>query len=140
MALTVTTKYIHPPNYAGTPPTTGGFKRVIVHLTGRCGVDSNNVDESAVKKIDISTLTKVNGVAPIRTVVESIEWNISGFSNVLLQWDRTTDATIATLSGTGKLCRDIVDNSTGDTGDILLTTFGASAGATYDILLNVRLK
>lgn len=119
-----------------------GTRRHIVRLTNV----SDGTGESAVIKVDISTLTNSKGVAPTRVNVESIQWAIQGFSSVKLLWDHTTDDELAVLSaGTGY--RDFSQagalkdpSSTGGTGDILLTTVGASATATYDILLSLILS
>jgi hypothetical protein len=119
-----------------------GRRRAAYRLTNV----SDGTGENAVAKVDISTLTGPNGVsATTKTVVEQIEWSIQGFTSVRLFWDHTTDDEIAVLSGAGfKDYRDyggLVDpGSTGGTGDVLLTTAGAAAGATYDITITLRLK
>jgi hypothetical protein len=119
-----------------------GSRRVKVKLTNI----SDGTGESGVVKIDLSTLTGPNGSAPTSSVVETIEANIQGFSSVKLYWDHTSDDELAVL-GTGYSYFDWTDvggftdpGSTGGTGDIILTTTGASATATYDIVLTVRLK
>lgn len=139
MAVTVSSRYLSPPNYSGTPPGLGGFHRVTIQLT--CVASGAAAfDESQVKKLDISTLVKVNGVAPTGLVVESIVYDISGFKHVLLEFDRTTDAVCAVLATRGRIDFDISDNSAGDTGDILLSTIGGAAGSAYNIVLTARLK
>lgn len=104
---------------------------------------SDGTGESAVVKVDISTLTGPDGTPPTRTVVEKIEYDISGMT-IRLYWDHTTDDEIAVLGGSGFLdwseSGGLVDNGTGDTGDILLTTNGHAAGDTYNITLWLRLK
>lgn len=113
----------------------------------RCTNVSDGTGESAVAKVDISTLTGPDHVnAPTKTVIEEIQWSIQGFTSVRLFWDHTTDDEIAVL-GTGngyfnfKNAGGLVDPaSSGGTGDIVLTTAGAVSGATYDITLVVRLK
>ena len=140
MALITNVQWIWPPNYDGNPPENGGFKKVIFHLTGRCEISGN--EEVDVIKLDISELRKTNGVAPTRSVVESLSWDISGLNNVLLEFDRAPDATIAVMSAQGRIEYDIVDKSDGSdgTGDILLTTDGVTDGSSYDILMTVKLK
>lgn len=137
MALTVSSRYIFPPNYSGTPPTVGGFKRVAIHLTG-IGIATE--EEAKVVKIDLSTLKNTKGVAPVNVVIEKIEYDISGFNNVLLEGDHTSDTTIAVLSGRGKIEEDIVDDGSGGTGDVLLSTSGGVAGSSYDITIVARLR
>lgn len=119
-----------------------GTRRVAYRFTNVC----DGTGESAVKKIDISTLVGPNGInAPTRTTIEQLEWSIQGFTSVRLSWDHTTDDEIAVLAGAGfKDFREVggmVDPaSAGDTGDIMLTTAGNTAGATYDITIVLRLK
>jgi len=141
MALISKVQWLWPPNWDGNPTDTGGLKKVTLHLTAICDDTGVNTDESNVIKLDISELRKVDGVAPTRTAIESIKWSIAGFSNVKLFWDRAPYSTIVAMSGEGK-AYNIVDDSDGTdgTGDILLTSYNAQVGASYDITLTVRLK
>lgn len=108
---------------------------------------SDGTGESAVIKVDISTLTSGNRVSgPAALNIKSIQWSIQGFTSVRLFWDHNTDDEIANL-GAGNGYRDFTQagalkdpRSAGGTGDILLTTAGAVAGATYDILLTCVLS
>lgn len=106
---------------------------------------SDGTGESGVVKIDISTLTGLNGRAPTKLAIVEAQWSISGFTSVQLNWDAATDDEAIILVGNGY--RDffgsggLVDpQSATPVGDLLLTTYGAAANATYDILLTVRLK
>ena len=116
---------------------------------------SDASDESAVIKVDISTLNVRGGYsgAPVvpctYTVIEKIEYSVSGMVVTLL-WDHTADDKIAVLGGvvgTYSGCLHftkvggIIDPRTaGGTGDILLTTAGGGVGDTYDITLYLKLK
>lgn len=148
MALTTDIRFLWPPNFDGNPPENGGWKKVILHLTAICEGQYKTAicegqscgEESDVVKLDISELRKIGGTVPTRTVVEKIEWDISGLSNVLLEWDRAPDAIIAVLSARGKIENDLTDQGDDLTGDILLTTDGMVDGSSYDIVLTVRLK
>lgn len=119
-----------------------GTRRVAYRFTNV----SDGTGEAAVTKIDISTLVGPDGrTAPTRSAIEQIEWSLQGFTSVRLFWDHTTDDEIAVLSGAGfKDFREVGGmadpSSAGGTGDVLLTTAGAAAGATYDITLIMRLK
>src|SRR5882757_7796400 len=116
MADTVTSKYVY-----------DGQRRKILHITNI----SDGTGESAAIKADISTLTFNKGVVPTYTAVDMIDYNIQGFTSVRLYWDHNTDDTIAilpSLAGTihfeafgGK----VDPQSSGGTGDIILTTVGA---------------
>ncbi len=108
---------------------------------------SDGTGEAAVIKLDISTLAGPlgDGVAPTSVSVAEISWCIQGFTSVELLWDHNTDDEIDILSGAGyRNYRDLsylVDpKSAGGTGDVLLTTTGAVAGATYDIAICFRLN
>lgn len=140
MALITNVNYVWPPNWDGNPPLTGGWKKVILHMIGRC--ETSGDEEVDVVKLDISELRKIDGTIPIRTVVEKLQWDISGLNNVMLEWDRAPDAIIAVLSARGIKEQDLVDPSDGSdgTGDILLTTDGVADGSSYDIMMAVRLK
>lgn len=139
MALTVSTKFISPANYSGTPPADGsGFKRVVVLLTG---IGTAAEDESNVVKLDLSTLVNLKGEVPTHVVLERIEWTISGFNYVTLTGDHTSDSSLAVLpAGNGIIDQDIVDVGVDGTGDLLLSTDGGADGDSYSILINARLR
>lgn len=107
---------------------------------------SDGTGESLVTKVDLSTLDLGNGVVPTKTSVKEIQYSIQGFSSVRLYWDHTTDDIIDILAagngyreyGTLGFLSDPA--SAGGTGNVLLTTAGASATATYDITLVLTLS
>lgn len=105
---------------------------------------SDGTGESAVIKVDISTLTGPLAVAPTAVSLVEAQWDIQGFTCVKLFWDHTTDDEMKILSGSGYVNYEntpLMDpRSTGGTGDVLLTTVGGVSGDTYDITLGFRLK
>ena len=107
---------------------------------------SDGTGESLVTKADISTYDLGQGVAPTKSQVKEIQWSIQGFTSVRLYWDHTTDDTVDVLAaGNGyrdySLAGMLPDPATaGGTGDLLLTTAGATSGATYDILITLLLS
>lgn len=127
-------------------------KEYVIHLT----CISDGTGETNVIKVDKSTLLDVNNVEPAALDFERIRWNVQGFSSVVLKWDHTTDDT-ALVCGEGSGYDDFTGAGTtsdeqglrdftrtsglqdplsaGGTGDILLTSNGAAAGATYDITI-----
>lgn len=118
------------------------IQRYVVRLTNV----SDSTGESAVAKVDKSTLVASNGLEPRDLIIDEIEWSIQGFTSVRLFWDHTTDDEALVL-GAGSGYRSFWGSgglkdprSAGGTGDILLTTAGATSGATYDIVLNCRLQ
>jgi hypothetical protein len=117
-----------------------GARRLVTHLT----CISDGTGETAVAKVDISTFTQF-GFTPTASVIYLIEYNVQGFTSVRLFWDHTTDDEIAMLSLAGVIDWNAFGGNAdpktaGGTGDILLTSAGAVAGATYDITLHLRLK
>lgn len=118
-----------------------GTRRHIIHLTNV----SDGTGESAVVKVDVSALTGPDGTPPTAVTIEEISWDIQGFTSVTLAWDATTDDTIAVLSGQGYSDWTAVGGlhdpaSTGATGDVVLTTTGAAANASYDITIVCKLE
>jgi len=109
---------------------------------------SDGTGESAVTKIDRSSLTGPNGLAPTYLIIEEIQWSIQGFASVRLFWDDGTDDEIVMLApgngvaswvAVGGLKHPQVPGDATE-GDLLLTTNGAQSGATYTITMVVRLK
>jgi len=119
-----------------------GNRYHIVHLT----CISDGTGESLVTKVDVSTCDLGNGVFATKTSIKEIQWSIQGFTSVRLYWDHDTDSTISVLaagngySEWGALGMLSDPGTAGGTGDILLSTAGASAGATYDITLVLTLS
>lgn len=120
-----------------------GQKYYGIHLSNI----SDGTGESAVIKVDKSTLLASDGAEPASLDIASARWCIQGFTRVTLLWDHTTDDTALVLTGSGyddfvngpysdRTPKGLADpRSSGQTGDILLTTTGAVSGATYDITL-----
>lgn len=118
----------------------------IVHLTCL----SDGTGESNVVKVDKSALAVARDGAEAGSLdIETVRWNVQGFTHVLLEWDHDTDDTALRLAGSGYedfregstnvLNPSLKDpRSTGGAGDILLSTSGAVSGATYDITLRLR--
>ena len=106
---------------------------------------SDATGESDVVKVDKSTLTNVNGSVPLAINIMSARWAIQGFSYIKLEWDATTDDVAMLLSGNGydnfEAAGGLRDpRSSGAVGDIVLTSVGAAAGATYDITLVCQIQ
>lgn len=118
-----------------------GTQRYTVQLIST----SDGTGESDVVKVDISTLVgPIPPAAPTKVAIEKVQYAIQGFTSVLIKFDRGTDV-VALRLPTGSGLKDfskefgIVDDGTGGTGDVLLTTAGAVSGATYDIILWLKL-
>jgi len=101
---------------------------------------SDGTGESAVTKVDVSTLSGLNGQTVVGVSLVEAAWDITG-GYVQLLFDATTDDELANLSGQGNVYYDggIHDpQSTGYTGDIKLTTSGFASGDSYDLTLLFR--
>src|SRR3990167_3235560 len=110
---------------------------------------SDGVGESAVVKIDRSTLTGPSGTVPTNIVVEQLQWSIQGFTSVRLFWEHSSgdDEIVLLAPGNGVASWVAVGGlkqptavSAATDGDIYITTNGAVSGATYTITIVVRLK
>lgn len=124
-------------------------KQYGVHLT----CVSDGTGENDVLKVDKSTLTAADNAEPDALELEFVTAQVNGFTNVIIETDHTADDLILAL-GPGSICHDFTlagmikdfssagglldPRSTGGTGDIFLTSTGASSGATYDIALLFR--
>ena len=112
---------------------------------------SDGTGESAVIKIDLSTLTGPDRTPPTKFVIDEIIYDVNGFEGVKVLADHTSaaDQLLILLSGsgyhdfrsTGGLMTSVV--STDGPGDILFTTVSTGAGASgdnYTIEIRGRLK
>lgn len=114
------------------------------YLVVSCTNLSDGTGESAVVKVDKSTYTGPNGLEPSKFAVESIDYDVSGM-NVQVYFDRTTAGIIGQFQGFGHINYmgtggGWIDLGTGNTGDILFTTTGATAADSYTIVLHLRKK
>lgn len=121
----------------------------VVHLTNI----SDSTGESAVIKVDKSAIAVASDGAEAASLdIDEAQWSVTGFTNVRILWDHTTDDLGMVMAGTGRQdfrgkgnipgimqTAGLKDpRSSGGTGDILLTTAGSASGNTYDITLWLR--
>ncbi len=111
-----------------------GSKRTVRAFTNV----SDGTGESAVAKIDISTLTG----APTAVRIHRVWYNTFGMA-VKIGFDHTTDDFVLILQGDGQFdfrsFAGIPDPaSAGGTGDVVFTTVGHTSGDTYSIILEVE--
>lgn len=118
-----------------------GDKDFIVQLTNV----SDSTGESAVTKVDVSGLTarKSDGAACTGVKLFRVYYSILGFTKIGLLWDATTDTLCMELNPSADGVLDFspfggLQNTAGSgkTGDINLTTTGASSGDSYMIILH----
>lgn len=117
-----------------------GVTEYSIHLQN----NSDGTGESAVAKVDISTLNAGNGAACTYTSILNITGEVWG-GEVQLLWDHTTDDEIALLSGFVNFDwsyegGNVDPKTTGGTGDILLTTNGFTASSGYDLTIRLKKK
>lgn len=117
-----------------------GPRRHVVVLTGI----SDGTGESAAVKVDKSALKTADGAEPSKLAIERAQWTMQGIDYIKLAWDHTTDDTALVLSGDGKLCFESVGalkdpGSAGGTGDLVLTSVGATDGGSYTLMLDLVL-
>tara|TARA_R100000388_G_C7242338_1_gene162395 strand:+ start:373 stop:783 length:411 start_codon:yes stop_codon:yes gene_type:complete len=118
-----------------------GDKDFIVQLTNV----SDSTGESAVTKVDVSGLTarKSDGAACTGVKLAKVFYSILGFTKIGLLWDASTDTLCMELNPSADGILDFSDfgglqntSGSGKTGDINLTTTGASSGDSYMIILH----
>lgn len=115
-------------------------RKYVVQLTCR----SDGTGETDVVKVSIADLLLENGLSTTSVSLMEAEWDIQGFSSVELIWEDATPAVMKQMSGRGYVNYSpysyLKDPDPGSgTGDILLTSYGAVADATYDITIAIRL-
>ena len=118
-----------------------GEKDFIVQLTNV----SDSTGESAVTKVDVSGLTarKSDGAACTGVKLFRVYYSILGFTKIGLLWDASTDTLCVELNPSSDGVLDFspfggLQNTSGSgkTGDLNLTTTGASSGDSYMIVLH----
>lgn len=103
---------------------------------------SDGTGESAVLKVDVSTLSNsINGLPCTSVNIEKLYCSTHGM-NVDVLWDATTDLICITIPQNNFQTMDfssfggLINNAgSGKTGDIRFTTHDASAGDRYTITL-----
>ena len=106
---------------------------------------SDGTAETALKKVDVSTLRSKGDDECAEVVIEKIVADISGMT-VKMLWDATADTLCHTISTSGVTdfrdhtgCRGITnDAGAGKTGDLMFTTIGHTSGDYYSIILYMR--
>lgn len=123
--------------------------QTLVDDTERCVIkftnESDGTAETAVKKVDVSTLTSKNGDACSEVIIEKIVADISGCTIKML-WDATANVFCHSINAsgsqdfvTGTVCKGIENNAgAGKTGDLLFTTAGLASGDYYSVILYMR--
>ena len=106
---------------------------------------SDGSGESAVKKVDVSALSKdIHGATCTRATIEKIWWQCNGMK-VKKLFDASTDDFCIELGENQSGHHDystfgglVNPASSGVTGDIMFTTVGHSSADTYTVIMQVR--
>lgn len=116
-----------------------GDKRAVIYCTNT----SDGTGESAVVKVDVSTLSSLqNGTACTGVRLEKVAFSTAGMA-VKLLWNATTDVIAVEIPANYSNTLDYSDISglpnvaaaSGKTGDIVLTTIGHTSADTYSVVL-----
>jgi hypothetical protein len=117
-----------------------GDKELIMKFTNA----SDGTGETAVTKVDVSTLTSFQGKACTGVKIDRIYAAAHGME-VRLLWGASTNVTILSVPQQVMQTMDFADfgglinnAGAGKTGNILFTTLDASAGDFYTIILVMR--
>jgi hypothetical protein len=117
-----------------------GERKAVLKFTNA----SDGTGESAVKKVDVSTLTtNTRGQACTSVTINKIWWQCTGMS-VKIEFDATANVLAIGLSENSNGYHDYANFSgipnnagAGKTGDLDFTTVGATAGDSYMIILEL---
>ena len=118
-----------------------GTHKAVIQITNL----SDGTGEDAVNKIDVSGLAaREDGTACNGVVIEKVSHSIIGFTQVQLLFDATANTIALGLAQDSNGHMDFSDfgglkntAGSGKTGDILLTTIGASSNDSYVIVLEL---
>lgn len=112
----------------------GGPRTVVVHYTDIS--DGTGLADQII--LDVSAYT-INGAPATKAAIQEVQWNMQGFTDLVIEWDHTTDEVALVLNGNGykdfSLAGNLNSRGSGQTGDVLLTTVGAAAGSTFDLTI-----
>lgn len=119
-----------------------GRNIVVINVTGAFSA----ADETDTILIDKSTLIGPDGTEPTSISIEEVTWTIGpGFDYIALEWDHTTDDLVDNFHGQGYMDYRPYGGkndpeSSGATGDLILSTVGGAAGDSYSFLIRAKLK
>ena len=103
-----------------------------------------DTDDSDFVVVDKSGLIGPLGVEPGKINILEIWWTVSGYNYIQLEFDQTADNLVGSFSGQGYIDYQPyggkIDQGSGGTGDLVLTTSGGQAGGSYNLLIKMRLK
>lgn len=136
MAWTLTPKFVFPADWGASVGSTP-VRRIRLLVVG---TSSDTTEMTATSILDISTITGLNGSACSKVSIAAAQYAVAGVTYLDLKWDRTTDLVALRMPpGVSIEVFDpyLVDTGTGDTGDLVLATSGASATGAFTLDLEL---
>jgi len=118
-----------------------GTHRAVIQLTNL----SDGTGEAAVQKIEVAALnSRADGTACNGVFIDKIHHSVVGFTQVQLLWEATTNTIAIALAQDSNGHMDFSEfggiqntSGSGKSGDIMLTTIGASNLDSYVIILDL---
>ncbi len=138
--MTVTVTKVHSvPALGDATPSSTRTKRIHLLVNGISDATADLTDSIA---IDLSAYLGPLGETPTRLSLRRLSWSIAGFTSINLEFDRGTDSIVAQMAGIDykDFPNYLPDVGTGGTGDLVFTTVGATAGGTFSLEIEAKLK
>lgn len=140
MAITITKVFAYP-QIAGSSPSGEATRRVHYTISGISDGVTNLSNEIV---FDTSWFTTVLGESVGRIAIRRLGWSEDGFTSLNLSFDRQPDVIIAQMAGVNyqEFPEYLADPGEGNdgTGNLLLSTVGATTGAVFNIEIDAKIK
>lgn len=140
MAVTVTKAFAFPSIGGGTPNEER--TRRVHYLVNGISDGTTNLSNEVV--FDPAWFLMPDGQAVGRISIRRLGWSEDGFTSLSLAFDRSPDVTVVQMSGNDYKDFPEYISDTGEGGDgtgkLFLNTVGATAGATFSIEIEAKLK
>lgn len=119
-----------------------GNNRFVYNVRG--DYTTSGADETDEVVIDLSSKTGPLGMAPSKLRIDEVWWTINKYDYIKLEFDHTTDYLLDFFYGQGYMdyrpYGGKIDQGTGGTGDLLLTTEGGEAGGSFSFIIAGKFK
>lgn len=140
MAWTIVPRWISPANWDGA--SGAGQRRYRIQFIG---TSDSTTELSLYKLIDVADLLDARGQEGGRMAIVFAQYEVTGLTNFSLRFDRSPDEVILNAGAhTGAIKYDPPLSDTGETGDgtgdLLISTSGATNGGRFVLDLDFNLK
>lgn len=141
MAWTITPRWISPANWNANPDGSDSRRWRVQFV----GTSDSTTELSLQQLIDVSELRTARGEAGGRLAITFLQYDISGLTNLSLRFDRSPDEVIlnaGAIVNAIKYDPPLSDTGTSDdgTGDLLVSTSGATSSGRFLLDIEFRLK